>query len=122
MTSLNKTRSIDDVTNTIIDDDTLKTIEKDFSLNVDDEIVIVKTKNFFTTNVDDEIVIVKVKDFFILKAFDDSVSTKNIAKTITDIDETIAIDEIDEKIETTTIVVARIVTKIVITFLNQDVL
>ena len=75
MTSLNKTRSIDDVTNTTIDDDTLKTTEKNFSLNVDDEIVIVKTKNFFTTNVDDEIVIVKMKDFFILKAFDDSVST-----------------------------------------------
>ena len=75
MTSLNKTKSVDDVTNTTTDDDTLKTIEKDFSINVDDEIVIVKTKDFFTTNVNDEIVIVKAKDFFILKAFDDSVST-----------------------------------------------
>ena len=73
MTSLNKTRSVDDVTNTTIDDDTLKTIEKNFSLNVDDKIVIVKTKNFFTANVDDEIVIVKTKDFFTLTI--DDVST-----------------------------------------------
>ena len=102
---MNKTKLIDDVTNITVNDDVLlKTIEKFFSSNVDNDI-------------DIDIEIIKTKNFFTLNVFDNNDSIWNIAKTIINIDKTIVVNEIDE-IETTIIIVANVVTKIAIIFLN----